>query len=53
MDAASFLEWPFFTPEHRELAGRVNDWATRYFANRKTAEDRDSVDNACRWQIFR
>jgi acyl-CoA dehydrogenase len=48
VDATSFLEWPFFTPEHRELAGRVNDWATRYFANRKTAEDRDSVDNACR-----
>ncbi|MDB6090542.1 MAG: Butyryl-CoA dehydrogenase [Gammaproteobacteria bacterium] len=48
MDATSFLEWPFFAPEHRDLAERLSDWSTRYFANRKTAEDRDSVDNACR-----
>src|SRR6185437_5014803 len=35
-------------PEHGELARRVDAWATAYFANRKIAEDRDSVDHACR-----
>lgn len=48
MDVSSYLEWPFFTPEHGELARRVDAWATAYFANRKTSEDRDSVDHACR-----
>jgi acyl-CoA dehydrogenase len=48
VDVSSFLEWPFFTPEHGELARRVDAWASAYFANRKTAEDRDSVDHACR-----
>jgi acyl-CoA dehydrogenase len=48
VDVSSYLEWPFFSPEHGELARRVDAWATAYFANRKTAEDRDSVDHACR-----
>src|SRR3569833_488955 len=48
VDVSSYLEWPFFTPPHGELARRVDAWATAYFANRKTAEDRDSVDHACR-----
>ena len=48
MDVSSYLEWPFFTPEHGELARRVDAWASAYFANRRIAEDRDSVDHACR-----
>jgi acyl-CoA dehydrogenase len=48
VDVSSYLEWPFFTPEHGELARRVDAWATAYFANRKISEDRDSVDHACR-----
>jgi acyl-CoA dehydrogenase len=48
VDVSSYLEWPFFTPEHGELARRVDAWATAYFANRRTAEDRDSVDQTCR-----
>ena len=48
MDVSSYLEWPFFKPEHGELAQGVDAWAAAYFANRKTAEDRDSVDHACR-----
>ena len=48
MDVSSYLEWPFFKPEHAELARSVDAWATAYFANRKIAEDRDSVDHACR-----
>ena len=48
MDVSNYLEWPFFTPEHGELAQRVEAWATAHFANRRIAEDRDSIDNACR-----
>ena len=36
MDVSSYLEWPFFTPEHGELVRRVDAWATAYFADRKT-----------------
>jgi acyl-CoA dehydrogenase len=47
--ARTFLEWPFFTPAHGELAERVNAWATQRFANNPAhAEDRASVDAACR-----
>ena len=48
MDVSSCLEWPFFTPDHGELVRRVDAWATAWFANRRTSEDRDSVDHACR-----
>jgi acyl-CoA dehydrogenase len=43
-----FLEWPFFTPAHRDLAERVDSWAARRFAERPANEDRASVDQACR-----
>jgi acyl-CoA dehydrogenase len=48
VDVSGYLEWPFFTPAHGELVRRVDAWATGYFANRRTSEDRDSVDHACR-----
>ncbi len=48
MDVSKYLEWPFFTPEHGELSRHVDAWATAYFTNRTIAEDRDSVDAACR-----
>jgi acyl-CoA dehydrogenase len=48
VDVSSYLEWPFFTPQHGELVRRVDAWATAYFANRRISEDRDSVDHACR-----
>jgi acyl-CoA dehydrogenase len=48
MDAPAFLEWPFFTPPHRELAVRLDAWASQNLPRRASAEDRDSVDNACR-----
>jgi len=50
-----FLEWPFFTPAHRDLAERVDSWATLRFGKHAPeaggsahAEDRDSIDAACR-----
>jgi acyl-CoA dehydrogenase len=48
MDAPTFLEWPFFTPQHRELAVQLDAWAAEHLARRAGAEDRDSVDDACR-----
>jgi acyl-CoA dehydrogenase len=45
----SFLDWPFFTSAHKELAGRVNGWAEKRFGTaRPHAEDRSAVDFACR-----
>jgi acyl-CoA dehydrogenase len=52
-----FLEWPFFTPAHRDLAGRVDSWATQRFSGQAPgdgsahAEDRDSIDMACRERV--
>jgi acyl-CoA dehydrogenase len=39
MRRRDFLDWPFFTPAHRDLAERVDTWAARRFgAGRATAE---------------
>jgi acyl-CoA dehydrogenase len=53
-----FLEWPFFTPAHRDLAERVDSWATQRFGRPAAAadgsahpDDRDSVDAACRERV--
>jgi len=44
-----FLDWPFFTPAHRDLAERVDAWAAHRFEGRAPhKEDRDAVDLACR-----
>ena len=44
----SFLDWPFFADSHRELARRLREWAAGRFAGPAPAEDRESVDAACR-----
>ena len=44
----SFLDWPFFSDHHRELAGRLREWAAERLARPVTAEDHDAVDAACR-----
>ncbi len=48
MDANNFLDLPFFTEQHRELAVNLDAWAAQHLASRDSAEDRDSVDAACR-----
>jgi acyl-CoA dehydrogenase len=48
MRVRNFLEWPFFEPAHRELAQRLDSWAESRIARRMHAEDRASVDAACR-----
>jgi acyl-CoA dehydrogenase len=45
---ADFLEWPFFTPQHRELVSRLNDWAKQHLASEVETENRESMDRACR-----
>lgn len=51
--SGSFLDWPFFSDSHRELASRLSDWsAERFLVPPPPTEDRDSVDAACR-QIVR
>jgi acyl-CoA dehydrogenase len=44
MRDVSFLDWPFFEPRHRELAGRLEAWAVAHLA----AIDHADVDAACR-----
>jgi acyl-CoA dehydrogenase len=53
--ARDFLDWPFFTPAHRDLAQRVDSWAAQRFAaggahayDPDRSHDRDSVDAQCR-----
>ena len=49
MRPRDFLDWPFFTPAHRDLAERVDAWAAHRFEGRAPhKEDRDAVDLACR-----
>ncbi|HEY3786121.1 MAG TPA: acyl-CoA dehydrogenase family protein [Steroidobacteraceae bacterium] len=54
MRPRNFLDWPFFAAEHRELAAAVDAWAAERFSSGKSgantagAEDRATVDNACR-----
>ena len=40
----SFLTWPFFEDRHRDLAGRLEDWA----ASELAAIDHSDTDAACR-----
>ncbi|HEY6515891.1 MAG TPA: acyl-CoA dehydrogenase family protein [Steroidobacteraceae bacterium] len=46
--AGSFLDWPFFSDSHRQLASGLSDWAAARFARGPAAEDRQSADDACR-----
>ncbi|MGJ8570086.1 MAG: acyl-CoA dehydrogenase family protein [Hoeflea sp.] len=40
----SFLQWPFFEEAHRDLAGRVDAWASKQLA----ALDHSNVDETCK-----
>jgi len=48
MSADTFLELPFFTQQHRELALRLDEWADTHLTKRGVSDDRASVDQACR-----
>lgn len=40
----SFLDWPFFTPQHKDIAIELDQWAT----NHLSAIDHADIDMACR-----
>nr|MDQ6926320.1 acyl-CoA dehydrogenase family protein [Candidatus Eremiobacteraeota bacterium] len=44
MSDATFLSWPFFDDEHRELASALDAWAAEHVAG----DEYDDVDAACR-----
>jgi len=48
MRMRNFLEWPFFEPRHRELAEQLDAWAATHLTRQSVAQDRASVDAACR-----
>lgn len=47
MSDGSFLQWPFFSNEHRELAARLDDWANRHIPS-LTAEEHHDLDGTCK-----
>ena len=47
MSDGSFLQWPFFRDEHRELAARLDDWASRHIPS-LTAEEHHDLDGTCK-----
>lgn len=40
----SFLDWPFFTPQHKDIAIELDQWATDHLS----AIDHADIDMACR-----
>ena len=47
MSDGSFLQWPFFNDEHRELAARLDDWANRHIPS-LTAKEHQDLDGTCK-----
>ena len=47
MSDGSFLQWPFFSDEHRDLAARLDDWANRHIPS-LTAEEHHDLDGTCK-----
>src|SRR4029079_19617754 len=50
MSDRSYLDWPFFEPLHRELAGRLDDWAAEHLRGAHADED---LDATCRGLVQR
>lgn len=49
MPDRSFLDWPFFTPQHKALAAKLEAWAAGELAN----VDHRDIDAACRDLVSR
>jgi len=47
MSDTTYLDWPFFVPQHRTLALALDAWATENIQPHH-AQDRDSVDKHCK-----
>ncbi len=51
----SYLDWPFFEDRHRELAGKLDEWAAREIAplEAKPHSGIEEVDDLCREMVKR
>jgi acyl-CoA dehydrogenase len=49
----SYLDWPFFTPEHRDLARELDAWAPRHLAGLSHHAGVAAVDADCRELVRR
>ena len=47
MSDQSFLDWPFFNTEHRELAARLDQWAADHLPG-LTANEHNDLDGTCK-----
>jgi acyl-CoA dehydrogenase len=48
MSLPAHLDWPFFGPEHRDLAERLAGWSAAQLTERAHPHTQDEVDSACR-----
>lgn len=49
MADSTFLDWPFFSESHRQLAGELRDWTAQQIASmEEPGHDLDEVDAHCR-----
>src|SRR5436305_463117 len=48
MPGGDYLDWPFFEPRHRELAGEIGKWADSNLAHSPAHSHATDIDNACR-----
>ena len=47
-DLPEHLAWPFFAPEHRDLAVRARAWAKEHLGHAGHADERSAIDERCR-----
>jgi acyl-CoA dehydrogenase len=50
MSDRSYLDWPFFTAAHRELAERLEEWASEHLGD---VHDSHDLDDTCRLLVQR
>ena len=49
----TYLDWPFFTPEHRDLARALDAWAPAHLGGLSHGASDDAVDADCRELVRR
>src|SRR5207244_12473904 len=49
----TYLDWPFFTPEHRDLARALDAWAPVHLGGLSHGTSDDEVDADCRELVRR
>jgi hypothetical protein len=49
----TYLDWPFFAPEHRDLARQLDAWAPQNLSGLSHGSSNESVDADCRELVKR